>query len=411
MTKIVDVLAQVAQGIGANVVSVGLVLENGQIGWGDCVDLVNDGELLSAIVLNYVRPLLVGRQLVSFRELSAEIQALTETITLVETIHHPPPPKKEGVSRRKMFTLNWEREQPPAPPPEIIEHQEIRPILATVRYGASQALLNALALAKQTSIVDVLQREYDFAKLTKTVPTLPFLYVRQLNSAKRMFVYRPSAIGLSLSSTDFDSEMGNNGVVLSNAAQRLRTDALATDGPHKFSPTFYYRVFGGYGVQQNNSVGKVLGKLFTIHKNAKPYQLWVEDAMLGDDFDHYIKLNKQLRKLSNLRKMTSLLVANHYVDSLARVQAVIDAEAAHHVYLDPSKLGSVGTMLDALALCRQAGLGVVWGGHSAETMLSADVTSQIVMACQPDFVVTKPATQVGLTTMQNAMVRHLRNSG
>ena len=75
MTKIVDVLAQINQGVGSHVVSIGLVLDNGQIGWGDCVDLENDGDLLSSMITRYVKPLLTGRVLGSFRELSAEIDA------------------------------------------------------------------------------------------------------------------------------------------------------------------------------------------------------------------------------------------------------------------------------------------------------------------------------------------------
>lgn len=408
MTKIVDVLAQINQAVDAHVVSIGLVLDNGQVGWGDCVDLENDGDLLSSMVTRYVKPLLTGRVLGSFRELSAEIDALTETITLVETIHHPPPPPKEGVSRRSMFRLDWQPEQPPAPPPEIREYEESRPILRTVCYGATQALLSALALAKRQSICEILRHDYAFPVATATVPTLPFLFVRQLNSAKRMLAYRPGALGLALASTDYDAEMGKSGVVLSNAVQRLKTDALALAPPNKFSPTFYYRVYGGYGTQNNNSVGKVLGQLFTLSKKANPFTLWIEDAIIGDDFEQHIKLNKQLCKLANLRKMTSLLVAKYYVDSLDRVRDVIEHQLAHAVYLDPMLLGGVGTMIEALKLCRAANLDVIWGGHSAETALSASITSQVVMACQPNLVVTKPATQVGLATMQNEMARSLK---
>lgn len=408
MTKIVDVLAQKNQGVGAYVVSIGLVLDSGQIGWGDCVDLVTEDDLLLAAVQRYVVPLLKGRELGSFRALSAEIEALTETITLVETIHHPPPPKKSGVSRRKIFTLQWEPEQPPAPPPTVRESYEYRPIFPSVRHGASQAVLSALALAQQLPIAEIIRREYNLPVPTQTTPTLPFLKMRQLNAAKRLMAYRPSSIGFEIEGTDFDAQLGTNGTVLKNALTRLCHESSGAVPPFKFGSTFYFRVNGGIGVQQGQSNGKVLGQLFVLHKQTKPYRLLIEDPIVHGDFDEHLKQNGRFKKLVKMRKIDRILVARQYADSLEQIKAMIDAEMTHLIYLDPQKLGSVGIMITALQHCREAEIGVIWGGSSAETTLSAQISAQIVMAVQPDFVVTKPATQVGLTSMQNDMARILQ---
>ncbi len=408
MAKIVDVIALAGQGTGSQVVSIGVVLDSGRIGWGDCVDSMRKAEELVEVIEGAVKPLLVGRALVEFRNLSAEIDALTETATFQEVVQHPPPPKAEGVSRREMMRGKLFADDPVAPPPEVREYEVIRPIFGSVRHGASQALLSAFAQSENVPIIEFVRKEFQFERPEAVVPTMAMLKLRQLNAAGRLFGYKIGALALAVDEDNFDVKTGKNGAIIQNAVRRLKSEVKKFAPPQEYSPNFYLRAGGGYGVQQDNKIGQILGQLYGLFAASKPYVVMVEDALIGDDFETHLKLLAELKDYLRMRKTNVLSVARAYVDSVEAVEALIAANAVHAVYLDPQQMGGIDAMIAAAKVCRAADLQVIWGGDASETALAAEITAHIAMAVQPDLVVAKPATQVGIGTMRNEMGRLLK---
>ena len=82
----------------AEAVSIGLVLNDGQVAWGDCVavefrgnggrDPVFRAEEGLATIRRTIAPMLQDREVASFRELAAEVDALTEFVK----VNRPAPP-------------------------------------------------------------------------------------------------------------------------------------------------------------------------------------------------------------------------------------------------------------------------------------------------------------------------------
>ena len=119
-------------------VSVMLVLEDGQIGHGDCAavqysgvggrDVVFDSAVAVETIRSHVAPILRGRELSDFRSAAAVVDAL------------------------------------------VIDN---RPLHTAVRYGVTQALLDAVAKARRVTMAEVIQDEYETG--IEIVPTAPFL--------------------------------------------------------------------------------------------------------------------------------------------------------------------------------------------------------------------------------------------
>jgi methylaspartate ammonia-lyase len=72
-------------------------------------------------------------------------------------------------------------------------------------------------------------------------------------------------------------------------------------------------------------------------------------------------------------------------------------------------LGGFGNTIEALLYCRKAGVGSYVGGSGNETDLSARVTAQVALACQTDFLLSKPGFggDEGLMIEANEMARTL----
>ena len=117
-------------------ISVMITLENGQIGWGDCAAVQYSGaggrdplflaETFIPLIENEVASHLVGQEADSFKRLATEIEHLKDA------------------NGRKLHTA--------------------------IRYGVSQAILDAVAKANGLNMCDQIAKEYDTKVSEKTLP-------------------------------------------------------------------------------------------------------------------------------------------------------------------------------------------------------------------------------------------------
>ena len=400
MTRVIkDVVTVIGRGVGAAVVSVGLVLDEG-VAWGDCIDVSeNSAELLQSTITSHIRPLLTGRELGSFRELSAEVDTLEEQVTLIDT-HYPPPP--EGVSRRALLRVDFEEKQPE---PIVTEREVIRPIAASIRYGVSQALLAGVALAQGRLAMQIICDEYQLPLPEQSAPILGMLKPNQSKAAQKMFGYQIAGLGIRFSGDDPEQELGKKGEFAQRTIRLLKDAALAA-GDHEFEASLFLDAGGGYGSICDGVVGKVLGNLSGLITAGKPFSTWVVDPFTMSSIEPQLEKMSSLVEFVKLRnKMPVKIVARRFVDSLATVNAFLDAKAAHVLMLDPQRLGSLHVLIEAALACKQAGVGVIVGGDSAETPHATSLSTQVALALAPEFVLAKPASQVGVVTVGNEMAR------
>lgn len=401
--EIRDVVFSQGQGAGAAVVSLGLLLADGRVAWGDCIDVgATSAETLITTIQRHIVPLLKGRKLTSFRESSAELDTLQETVFLSETVQ---PPAPEGLTRRNLFRVDFEEK---LPEPIVNKWEEVRPISAAVRYGTSQALLHAFAMAQGMSPTQVICQAYSLRKPDRLVPIHAMLKPQQVKAAKRIFGYKVGTLGFAFDGRDPIVELGRKGEFAQRSVRHLKDAVQAVGAFGQYKPTFYLDLAGGYSVVSENNLGKVLGNLSGLDSAAKPYTVWAADPVDMGECDEQIAQMAELVTLLRMRgSIGTRIVARRYATSLDAVKQFLAAKAAHYLVLDPLELGGLHAVVDAFFACKQAGVGVIVGGHSAETALSAECTAQVALAIQPNTLLAKPASQVGIVTVGNAMRRAL----
>jgi methylaspartate ammonia-lyase len=411
---------EVAEGV-----SVGLVLDTGQVAWGDCVAVAYSGKAGRAAVFRavdglttireVVNSVLEGRELGSFRGLAAEIDALAESVEIERPLPLPEPElDEEGMARREFLTAPFrflrssvgeEEETAPAPTEWVTVE---RPIHTAVRYGVSQALLQAAALSRGVTMAEVIAEEWDLPMPDAPVPIHAQSGGDRRKNADKMIARRVASLPHALVD-DIPEQLGADGAALSRYARWL-TGRIKELGDEDYSPTVHLDVHGTFGKICNDQMGCVFGQIYRLSLAVKPYPLRIECPVLLDSREEQIEAMRALRDYARVRRMKGVqLVADEWANTLDDIRAFIDAGAADMIQIKMPDLGSVHNAVEAVLECKAAGVGAFIGGSCAETDVSARASVHVALATRPDIVMAKPGMGVdeGITIVQNEMTRTL----
>ncbi len=416
----------------AEAVSVGLVLDRSEtpcarpqaewVVWGDCVGVAHgttagrEPVFRASAGLRSIRdvvgPTLRGQSITSFRQLTGEIEALTETGQVpsqdpVDPGESADRPAKR-VSRRDLLTtplriLRTADEARSEVAWKIVE----RPLHAAVRYGVSQALLKAVAVSRQQTMAEVISAEWDLPLANRSVPIHAQGRLGRHGDADRMIVRRADSLGREVMEGVPD-QLGPDRGALIRYVRWLKTRAQQLGGPD-YRPAFHLDFQGALGRIYENNLGRILGHIHRLQAQALPYPLRVESPLIMDSRDAHLKALGTLREYIEFRKLEVELVADEWINTLDDVRALVEARAADMVHIRMPALGGVQKSVEAVLTCQEAGLGTLLGGSCTETDLSARVTAHVALAVQPDLLMAKPGSGVdgSICLLQNEMARTL----
>jgi methylaspartate ammonia-lyase len=407
----------------AEALSVGLILEDSQVAWGDCVAVEFSGKAGRhplfraqeglATIHQTIAPILRGRRLTNFRELAAEVDALVETVEITQPRDQAQASdESEGgsktLSRRALLStparLLRQSDEGPAPTEQVTID---RPLHTAVRYGVSQALLAAVALARGVTMAEVVAEEYGLPLPGEPVPIHAQCGADRYAGADKMIARRVDSLPHTLVD-NIPEHLGGDGEVLAQYARwlRERIPQLAGDA---YRPTIHLDVHGALGRIYENDLGKILGYLYRLEAAVSPYPLRVESPVIMDTREAQIDAMQTLREYVRLRKMKVGLVADEWANTLDDIHAFIAAQAVDMIQIKMPDLGSVHNSIEAVLACKAERIGAFLGGSCAETDLSAQVAVHIALATQPDMIMAKPGMGVdeGVTLVRNEMARAL----
>ncbi len=408
----------------AEALSVGLVLDNNQVAWGDCVAVEFSGQAGRAPVFRAeeglatiqraVVPILQGRVLTSFRELAAEVDVLIESVEVSRPLSRPKTNRgPKELSRRDLLTvltrlLHPERakgqKDEDAPTERITVERRLH---TAIRYGVSQALLKAVALALGVTMAEVIAEEWDLPLPDAPVPIHAQSGGERYHNADKMIVRRVASLPHALVD-NIPEQLGEDGTELTRYARWLkaRIQELASED---YRPTIHLDVHGTLGQIFENNLGRVLGQLYALEQAVHPYPLRVECPVIMESREAQIEAMKTLRDYVRFRKMSVQLVVDEWANTLEDIQAFVKAQAADMIQIKMPDLGSVHNSVEAVLACKAGSVGAFLGGSCAETDLSARVAVHVALATRPDLIMARPGMGVdeGITLVRNEMTRTL----
>src|SRR3712207_6250685 len=147
----------------------------------------------------------------------------------------------------------------------------------------------------------------------------------------------------------------------------------------------------------------------TLAEAAHPFHLRIEGPMDVEDRQKQMEAMRDLRAELDARKVDAELVADEWCNTVDDVKFFTDNKAGHMVQIKTPDLGGVNNIADAIMYCKANGMGAYCGGTCNETNRSAEVTTNIGMACGARQVLAKPGMGVdeGMMIVKNEMNRVL----
>ena len=356
-------------------ISVMLVLEDGQIAWGDCAAVQYSGaggrdplflaEDFIPVIEQYIKPQLVGREANDFRGLCAMMEAIT-------------------VEGKRLHTA--------------------------IRYGVSQALLDAVAKATGRMMCEVVADEYGCTVSDKAIDIFTQSGDDRYMNADKMIIKGAQVLPHALIN-NIDEKLGRKGEKLAEYVAWLRDRILAMRHDESYLPVFHIDVYGTIGAAfGNNNYQAMADYIEELGKIAKPFHLRIEGPMDCDcDRETQMTALAGLTAELDKRGCDVELVADEWCNTLEDIKLFADHKAGHMVQIKTPDLGGINNTIEAVLYCKERGVGAYQGGTCNETDRSAQVCVHCAMATQPVQILAKPGMGVdeGYMIVYNEMNRIL----
>lgn len=354
-------------------ISVLIILEDGQVGYGDCAAVQYSGaggrdplflaDDFIPVIREKIAPKLEGRELDSFKDLAEEFDTL----------------KLDG---KRMHTA--------------------------MRYGITQALLSAVAKAQKKTMAEVVAEEYELELDPKSVPVFAQTGDSRKLNADKMIIKEADVIPHALIN-NVEEKLGKNGEKLKEYIGWLknRISHIKKDG--NYHPVFHIDVYGTIGVAFDNDPEKMADYLAELEETAKPYDLRIEGPMDSGNRADQIKDMKALKDELEKRNINVELVADEWCNTFEDIKLFVDHDAADVVQIKTPDLGGINNTIDAVLYCKENNVGAYQGGTCNETDRSSRVCVNMAIATQPDQILAKPGMGVdeGIMIVKNEMNRIL----
>lgn len=340
-------------------ISVMLILEDGQIAWGDCAAVQYSGtggrdplflaEDFIPVIEEHVKPVLVGRDADSFRTLA----------DVIENVR---------IDGKKLHTA--------------------------IRYGVSQAILDAVAKASKRLMCDVVADEYGLTVSDKLIPIFTQSGDARYDNADKMIMKGAPVLPHALIN-NVKLKLGENGEKLLAYVEWLRDRILQLRANDEYMPTLHIDVYGTIGALFGHDNYEAMADYMLLLENAaKPFSLRIEGPMDAEEREQQIIDMSELTKTLDRRGIHVELVADEWCNTLEDVIEFADRKAGHMAQIKTPDLGGINNTIEAVLYCKTHGMGAYQGGTCNETDRSAQICAQIAMATKPVQILAKPGMGV-----------------
>lgn len=353
------------------VISVMLVLDDGSVAIGECADVIFSGlagrdplfvpQQHRPLLDSVVRDWLIGRNVGGFR-------ANAEAIDRLEF---------EGA---RLHTA--------------------------LRYGLTQALLAATALAGRETMAEVIVREYGARMQSAPVDILASCHRGDALQLDRMIMKRAAV--LPHASFTLAKDLGAGGAALMDYARSIARRIEAVAAPD-YRPRIHLDVYGTLGDLFGDDVDGLADYLARLGEAVKPFELLIETPVIAGNREAQVEIFARLKAGLRERGATVGLIADEWCNTLDDIRVFAEAQACDYVQIKTPDLGGINNSIEAVLYCKAHGMGCCLGGTANETDISARISAQIGLATGPDFMLSKPGigADEGLMILTNEMLRTL----
>ena len=354
-------------------VSVLLVLDNGAIAIGDCAavqysgaggrDPLFLGANFAPFLEKHIKPLLEGRSVERFLD-----------------------------NARYFDTLEIEGKR----------------LHTAIRYGLTQALLDATALARNLTKAEIILDEYGLPLVAEPVPLFGQSGDDRYTAVDKMLLKGVDALPHGLIN-NVPEKLGYRGEKLEEYVRWLvaRVEKLRTRPDYR--PVLHIDVYGTIGLIFDQDASRVADYLVGLEKAAGPLELYIEGPVDAGGKEAQIEaLGKITRRLEQIGASVKI-VADEWCNTFEDVVDFTDAKCCHMAQIKTPDLGGIHNIVEAVLYCNKHGMEAYQGGTCNETDISARTCVHLALAARPMRMLVKPGMgfDEGMNIVYNEMYRTL----
>ncbi|MCL2153174.1 MAG: methylaspartate ammonia-lyase [Oscillospiraceae bacterium] len=354
-------------------ISVLLFMEDGQVAWGDCAAVQYSGaggrdplfiaDNFIPFIDRYIKPALVGQEITTFKAMGAALDSMT-------------------VNGGRLHTA--------------------------IRYGISQAILDAVAKSRHVMMCEVIAEEYNTTISDEMIPIFTQSGDSRYENSDKMIIKGAQVLPHGLIN-NVKTKLGERGELLEKYIRWLSDRIIALRPDPDYNPTLHLDVYGTIGMVFGVDAPAIADYLTRLENAARPFKLRIEGPMDMEERERQMLALRELTRLVDERGIGVEIVADEWCNTLEDIKYFADNKAGHMAQIKTPDLGGVGNVVEAVLYCKQRGMGAYQGGTCNETDRSAQVCVHIAMATKPDQMLAKPGMGVdeGYMVVYNEMQRIL----
>ncbi len=351
--------------------SVMILLDDGQIAHGDCTvvqysgvggrDPLFDAEQAKEVIYNNLAPLLRGQMITQFKSMAQEVDSLE---------------------------INGKR------------------ISAAIRYGVTQAILDAVAKSRSLTMAEIIADEYETGIEIAIVPIHTQSGDDRYDNVDKMILKEADVLPHGLIN-NVETKLGVRGELLKEYVTWVRNRILHLRQNSSYNPVLQFDVYGTIGQIFDSNISECAEYLIQLGELAVPFALRIEHVIDGKSVEGQVAVSKALRSELFSRGSKVQISVDEWCNTLEDIRKFVDAKAADVVHVKTPDLGGINNTIEALLLIYKNGLGGYCGGTCNETDRSAQITAHIAMACGAIQILAKPGMGVdeGMMIVGNEMAR------
>lgn len=294
---------------------------------------------------------------------------------------------------------------------EITEQQfNGKKLHTAIRYGLSQANLDATAKYHKILMAEVIANEYAQKVASKAIPIFTQSGDDRYNNADKMIIKQADILPHGLINT-VPGKLGYEGEILRDYIAWLSQRIIQLRGADQsYVPILHLDLYGTAGIAFNNNIGAIVDYLASLEKVAEPFSLQIEGPVDMGERTAQMEALAEIRALLDQKGINVKIVADEWCNTLEDIQYFADNKAGHILQIKTPDLGGVNNTAEAVLYCKAKDMGAYQGGTCNETDRSAVVCTHVAMGVSPDQILAKPGMGVdeGYMIVFNEMNRILR---
>ena len=353
-------------------ISIMIILADGQIAWGDCAAVQYSGaggrdplflaEDFITVIEKHVAPFLIGQDALQFKRLAEKLENIE-------------------IEGKKLHTA--------------------------IRYGVSQAILDAVAKANKKMMCEIITSEYNLKLTPEEVPIFMQSGDDRYVNVDKMIIKEAHVLPHALIN-NVQTKLGEKGELLKEYVEWMRDRIIEVRIEESYNPIFHIDVYGTIGqIFGDDNYEAILDYLATLAESAKPFKLRIEGPVDVGERDKQVQALATITSMVDDRGINVEIVADEWCNTFEDIKYFSDNRAGHMIQVKTPDLGGINQTVEAVLYCKEKGVGAYQGGTCNETDRSAQVCVHLAMATKPDQMLAKPGMGVdeGYMIVYNEMQR------